>query len=384
MISSIAFFIAVICSMLSQTPDFLKSGVDQYLKLTWLLPMFVLFFENHKAFFSKKIINIIVFVVIFSIYCFVLDSFTSNSYVGADLYNIAVSSMVAIVSYAYWNKHGDVSNLNLLAIILLITSIYLSITIYTQFLSLVSISERIYAFQAKNSMGQILLNAMIIIITCFNTKNNSVRSLIYLPMILIVIILFMLKSRATLLGLFFVIAYYIFKYNNSKIRIAAFIITLCIIVYVFTNQRAYEIIVENILFASRDASNINDLSSGRLGLFLIELKKISVSPILGSGNFYMDCFPLMMIVQYGFVGATIIFSFLFKISKIVTSDFKPRINLNLAIYLLFWTSMINSMFEAQAPFGPGIKCFLVWLIFGFALAQNLKKPINYLNNIYLK
>ena len=30
--------------------------------------------------------------------------------------------------------------------------------------------------------------------------------------------------------------------------------------------------------------------------------------------------------------------------------------------------MLNSLFEAKPPFGPGIKCFLLWLMLGFSLA----------------
>ena len=96
--ASFAFYLAVISSMLSQTPAFLESGVDQYLKLTWVLPLVVLIFDNPRAFINRKLFFFYSFVLFFFLYCLILQSLKDVEYMGADLYNIAISLMVTIVS----------------------------------------------------------------------------------------------------------------------------------------------------------------------------------------------------------------------------------------------------------------------------------------------
>ena len=76
----------------------------------------------------------------------------------------------------------------------------------------------------------------------------------------------MLKSRATLCGFFFVILYYIVKYNNPKIRVYITCLTIFAVTYILCDSTAYEVVVEQIIFGNRDASNVDDLSSGRVYL----------------------------------------------------------------------------------------------------------------------
>lgn len=371
--ATLVFFLAVACSILSQTPEFLKSGVDRYLKLTWLLPFIVLIFENLRAFVNYKLFFFYSFVIVFFLYCLTLESVTGIKYVGADVYNIAISLLVTVVSFAYWSKYGNERNLKTLVIILLITGLYLSITVYTQYLSVASLSERTYAFKAKNSMASILLNIIIVAISCYIPKNGILKVASCLSLLLMLVIIFMLKSRATLCGFFFIVFYYVVKYNNFKIRLAVGLVCLVVVIYILINPVAYEIIVEQILFGSRNASDIDDLSSGRVTLFMTQLKKIPGHEFFGTGNYYMDCFPLMMIVQYGIVGSGIVFAFLAKMAYTVTCKFKPRTGICLASYLLFWSAIVNCLFEAQPPFGPGIKCFLIWTMIGFSFATIFTK-----------
>ncbi|MEZ3465842.1 O-antigen ligase family protein [Muribaculum intestinale] len=367
--ASFAFYLAVISSMLSQTPAFLESGVDQYLKLTWILPLVVLIFDSPRAFINRKLFFFYSFVLLFLLYCLILQSLKDVEYMGADLYNIAISLMVTIVSFAYWTKHGSATNIKFLVVFLLISALYLTITVYTQFLASTSLSQLKYAFDAKNSMGQILLNVIIVTITCYIPRQTIFRILFVLGLCIMVIVIFMLKSRATLCGFFFVILYYIVKYNNPKIRVYITCLTIFAVTYILCDSTAYEVVVEQIIFGNRDASNVDDLSSGRVYLMKQLLPGIYESPWFGSGNKYMDCFPIIMIAQYGIIGASIVFIFLLYVASLISIKFKPRLNYNLATYLLFWAAMINSLFEANPPFGPGIKCFIIWMLFGISLSK---------------
>lgn len=86
--------------------------------------------------------------------------------------------------------------------------------------------------------------------------------------------------------------------------------------------------------------------------------------------------PIIMLFQYGIVGGLMIFSFLIYIGYYVTLRI-DRNSYNLIAFLLFWSFMLNSLFEAQPPFGPGVKCFLLWVFIGFALAKPVTDAENY-------
>ena len=90
--------------------------------------------------------------------------------------------------------------------------------------------------------------------------------------------------------------------------------------------------------------------------------------ILGIGEFYVDNMPLVMLVQYGILGACLVFYYIFVIVKKTISFNSTKINS--CTCALLGVYLINSLFEAQPPFGPGAKCFLLWVFIGFSYAEH--------------
>lgn len=145
--------------------------------------------------------------------------------------------------------------------------------------------------------------------------------------------------------------------------------TIMLIGFILINNNVYNNVVNGILLGARNANNLNDLSSGRLVRLLNNLPLLQNNLLLGIGIKYIDCFPFAMILQYGIVGASIIFGFIIKLSNYILLKIDTNNKIHLATFLLFVTYMINSLFEAQTPFGPGAKCFLLWMMLGFSLAE---------------
>lgn len=373
---TILFFIAVICSMISQTPELIAAEADKYLKITWIFPMIYLVVVRFRSIISLKLAFFYFFAIAFALYCSLMQLITNVDYltgdVGSDLVNIGISLMVAVVSYAYWENYGSPRRLRWLVVCLAVCGVYLAYAVYSQFLVKSDISAVEYAFNEKNSMGQILVNVMVFGIACYIPKYTPSKVLYILAFIFMTTVVFMMKSRATLLGLFFVIGYYILMYKNRKVQILLFALAAAALAYLWVSPSAYETIVGNILLGGRDAGDLDDLSSGRVWLLQQQIAKIPDNIVFGSGVDYMDCFPVMVVVQYGLVGAMIVFPFLIQVAYKVSVKFKPRRGINLAAFLLFWIMIINSLFEAFPPFGPGIKCFILWMAFGFALAKYKK------------
>ncbi len=97
--------------------------------------------------------------------------------------------------------------------------------------------------------------------------------------------------------------------------------------------------------------------------------------IFGKGCVYLDCFPIAITIQYGIVGALIVFSFLAYVAYRI-SEIRPAKSayLKQAAILLFWSFMTVSIFEAHVPFGTGVKCFALWMTLGMLSAQTAYNP----------
>ena len=379
-LSEILFLLAVVGSLLSQTPQMLESGIGRILQLLWFLPAVSLLLTNHKSFLNKSLLPFYITLFIFGGYCFLLDTFSTVSYIGADLINICISTMITCISFAFFRKNNNPRFTTIFSITLLITGTILALIIYKEFLAGFDIMQKTYAYKAKNSIGQILFCSILIPILCFKPKDLFIRFSFWGCLLVVLSIIFLLKSRATLAGVFFVIVYFIFKSKNKTIkRITISIAVLCGFI-LLTNPDIYELIVDGILFAGRDAEDLNDLSSGRVELVTNILQQIPDNIFFGLGHFYLDCMPIAFLGQYGIIGSSVVFIFLISLSiKILKLDLKDDIYLT--TFLLWSVFLINALFEANPPFGPGIKCFLLWVLVGFTLAKKEKEKKNEYHNV---
>ena len=312
----------------------------------------------------------------FFLYCITCQGVKGNTYIGQDLYNITVSGFITVISSVYWKHYGSDKFLKNISLIILVCAFVISLIVYSDFLQGVSLLQRTYAYQSKNSMGPILLASCIIALTAYTPQLKLLKAIYYIIICTIIVIVFMLKSRATLVGFFFVIAYYIIKYPNRNVRVALSVLTVFIVGYILFDVQAYNNIVNGILLGGRSGGSIDDISSGRTVLIKTALDTIPNNLFFGIGNKYMDCFPVVMVLQYGLIGSSVVFIFLIKCAQTVKDAVRKLPQMGLTIFLLFYVFLLNSLFEAQPPFGPGVKCFLLWMVFGFVLTE-IKNSKNY-------
>ena len=354
---------------MSQLPMMLDSGYDIYLKSIWFLPFIYLGIFRFSTYLSKSLWILYLGTASIAVYCAICESVTGNHYLNIDVYNMAVSMMIAMISYSVYLNYNSENLLRNVAFMSMCGSMILCYIIYTMYFTDYDIMSNIYAFKAKNSMGQILLNCSIIIALFLKTDNILIKYLKYFSIANITVLLFLLKSRATLVSFFFLVFYMVVQSKSKKIRWMTFGVLLLFVVYVLRNPHAYDVVVNGILFAGRDVNDINELSSERMVTFSEAVDIISSNMWFGIGNKYLDSMPVAMVLQFGIVGASIVFSYIFKIYETIKS-YNRQINIHLATYLLFITMLLNSLFEAQPPFGPGVKCFMLWIMIGISMACN--------------
>lgn len=363
------FFLAVTLSLLSQLPMLLESGVGMYLKLSWVPLTIVLLFLYPSDFLDKKACFFWIFMVVFGLYCLIAQGCTGFNYYtsGNDYYNISISSIIFINSYIFWKHNASLKIYKRLVFLILCSCVILALIVYLLFLKDADLTSTVYAFKAKNSMGQILFAGGFLAFAIHKYYNKRTKIIIYVSIAILLIIIMQLRSRATILCIVFVLSYYVLKIASPSNRIKFITLFTIVIAFILINQASYELIINNILFANRNATSVNSLSSGRTELIAEAFNQINTHPILGIGNSYLDCMPVAMLLQYGIIGSFIIFSFIVYIA--VRTHYLIKNVINFSTFILFWSFILNSLFEAYPPFGPGAKCFTLWMLIGFSFAD---------------
>lgn len=376
------FYIAIILSLLSQLPMVLETGLDRIFKFSWI-PLTLVTLSRHPSdFINKKMIFFYLFIFVFGWLMLMLQATTGATYLvlGGDYYNIVVSFLIFINSYIFWKYNGTWKNYNRLVNLIIIGCLILGIVVYIFFLQFAEMTSTVYAYDAKNSLGQILFVGSIMALTNMRDITNRTHRLFLICSIIILItIIMLLKSRGTIICLFFVLAYYMTKYGTIKQRLGLIAIGCIVIIFIFLNSEAYNLIVVNIIFANRSVSSASSLSSGRTALIAKAIEIIDDNLLFGIGHsYFVDCMPISILLQYGIIALIVVFAFLTYLA-IKVSKLQKNNSIDLATFLVFWSFILNSLFEAYPPFGPGVKCFALWMLLGFVFA---KKKIMFSKKIY--
>ncbi|WP_455683143.1 hypothetical protein [Thomasclavelia sp.] len=223
-----------------------------------------------------------------------------------------------------------------------------------------------YLYTAKNSAATIFLIAIIMGILYIKDK----KKIIVIPLIFFLsILILMLKSRATIVCLLLIIMYLIIFYIKNpivKITLALFFIT--VLLYILFNDSAYDLFINKIMLNNRGSNDLTVITSGRDEHFELFLNIFPTHFLSGTGGTYLESFPLAALLSYGaFVGLFVIFyTFLPGLYVVITmkknNDIEKRFKyLILALNIIM---IINGFFEELTPLGPGVKCFVLWLLFG--------------------
>lgn len=371
----ICICIAAVLSMVSQLPFMEESSLGMFFRASWALPLMPLLFSKLRYFTTKYTFVYFLFIVNFSLFCYFCEYLTDDKYLGVDLVNICISFVIFVISHVLYNdvKRKEVL-LTVFSIVLLISGSIVGYVV-NEIADLTAGLDTVqYAYQNKNSMGQILLCCAVIPFFLYKPSSRLMIVVKYSLIVYILFVVFMLKSRATLLGLFYITGYYVVTSKEKKIRYACVALFFLIIIALVSFPNIYDLFVNQILLANRDASDLDDASSGRVDYYPFYINGFFESPLIGNGTKYFDCMPIIVLYQYGLLGGFIFFSFIIYFWAQLYKK-RKRSDLSILAYLLFMAYILNSLFEAQPPFGPGIKCSFLWVIVGFAFASNNKRPI---------
>ena len=249
-------------------------------------------------------------------------------------------------------------DLKIVSMSYVISATIVAFSIYVEYFSVgFDITSRQYAYASKNSISQIIFTAIVILMFIHFDKFRIFNLLKIVVILSEVILLIFLKSRATIVGFAICLLYITFKIITFSSAL---------------NENLFDMFVGNILFAGRNASSLDSLTSGRVSIVSEFPTLIEGHWLTGIGSLYFECFPLSCILQFGIITGSIIIGIAYL--PVIKSLKLDRTNVYSSILVIVCIGYgINSIFEGLAPIGPGVKCYYMWLMYGILFARGIEK-----------
>lgn len=359
--------LACFITNISQMPIFVTVGITQYLNMPiWIITLlYLLIYNNGVLIVNNRIKYPIVCICITVIFSLLWTVETDYSYVDSSILSSLLICVFIFLIGLYAKKDFDYVDIKHIAIAYAMSAIIVSINIYLEYFSSgYNLLSKSYAYASKNSISQIIFTSIILLMYVRLDKRFFMQFFRCVGIVVEIISLILLRSRATILGLFVCILYLVFaKPTNKKIKLVIGIVLFIFIVTLLCNINFRNIFLNGIVFAGRDASSINDLSSGRIEILSSFPSYIKGNWLTGIGSIYFECFPLAVILNFGALVAIFIICFsynpMYKAIKYRKFGIYYEMFFMIAIGYTF-----NSLFEGLAPLGPGTKCYFMWLLFG--------------------
>lgn len=376
----IMFYILISLTIIQQMPvikDLFYGQMRLYLYISFGLFSVVSFFHINR-FFKINFVRYFIFTVAYVLILFIIIKIINNEL--ADIFEIIIPFGILFCSL---NTHFDKRRLSNFMIWYTLLSVTLglgSIFYYGDGF----IIPRSYFLTGKNQIGP-LLGVSAIIVGMWNI-NSSQFDLRYNSkiakmgiFILLVLPVAVIRNRSGLVGVVFTLLFLIaeeYRPRNTIKNILIFMVVLLILIVLFFGRMFNELInaIYKTLFLNYDIHDLNSISAGRIGTYILSLEFIMQNLTLGelvtggvigstSHNYILNKW-----VRFGLVGSFPIVLFYlylwcFVFKAIFMNGNRDKTHFSLPIWVLLF-SLIVSLFEYTYPYGPGVSQVMVWFLLG--------------------
>ncbi|HEY5589175.1 MAG TPA: O-antigen ligase family protein [Candidatus Paceibacterota bacterium] len=372
--------IVIFYSNMTYIPFFTKVSIVPIITyLLWVL-LFVSLLKSFAKIQSSSLMIISV-VLIFDTYIMLMEILSKNPYITSRfVYPVNLCLFVFLIGQAV-GKKINAKKLKLFARSYIYSAMILGIFIYLNYFRGVNwVDSTSYIVIQKNGITLIFVISIIFLLFAGQLMRAFLKNI---TIIFFIVMLIMLKSRAAILGLLFATIYYFWKMSAKKKIVVILLSTVAIILTInYTNIPNY--LLYNVLLNNRLSNGINAITSGRFdqwNLFIVNFLK---QPYIGQGTYFIESFPLASLMSYGIIGSIPLFILsILPIFYVIKNNNFTSNSLNIrSIVIVLWLIIFsNGIFEELAPFGPGVKCYMLWFFTGLYIGQiyTVKKQIGLKN-----
>ena len=368
-------FLACVVSNISNYPVLVSNGIGRDLAVVaWTLLAVSLFFRGmyigDNLFFRVYMLLYFLFTLNTCITGIINDV---NAFGNHFFQIVTISTIIFNVAMRY-GINFESNDLKRVCIWYYFTTSIMSIPLYIFYLRGVNLSSRIYGYDyGKNSIAVLLLCSLIIGFVLYDPNNRLKKIFKIISILLLLVDILYLRCRSSFLGVAFLFGT-LSIYSNKmtqKLRISVLLFLLGITVYFIVNPESFDMFLNQIVFAGRDSSDVSSLSSGRDQEIKQGLELFINAPFFGFGHAgtTIDCFYASALANYGLLAWPLI---VMALLPVIWSclNLKNGEKVDLCFFIIAFSMFFISVFEELAPFGPGSRCYILWLMWGILLQIN--------------
>lgn len=364
-------FACIFCNI-SQIPVLFDNiGISlAYMGIWLILAVFMLIRERTMR------LRYFLLPIVFDMFCIILCLF-KGGYVSSDLFRpINLCSFILLIGI-WGGRYLTEYDLKM------VSGAFISSALIVAFYLYINIFKGVnwagaggYLYGSKNSAGQIFLTAIILLVLFYGREHKFLTAglCVFLSSLII-----MMKSRATLLTLVLIIFYIlIFVVENTYHKAIGLIAIISVIILVLTNDSLYDIYINQILLNNRSINDFSAITSNRDIQYEYFIQHFGECWLIGTGGTYIEAMPLSVLMSFGIIGGIPVLLFSLYPLYIGLKNRKKKAyklfcNIIVTLGIVMW---INGIFEQQSPFGPGVKCYFLWLVTGLFLGYKQRKEKN--------
>lgn len=316
---------------------------------------------------SERSIYVIYFALpfVFDLFCFVMKLIRGGGYTDSNFFR-PINLCTFIMLIGLWiGKYITEDSLKRIGMSFVISALIVAVYLYMNVFKGVDwANSGGYLYGAKNSAGQIFLTAAVLTILLL-FKEHKVLSSVAIAFFCVLIV--MMKSRATILTLVIMVLYIvIFVLKDPKQKAIGIACVAIIGIIIYTNPDLYDLYINKIMLNNRDSNDIAAITSNRNLQYDYFFSVFGEYSFVGTGGTYIECMPLSVLLSYGVIGGipVLLFSLMplyIGLKYVRDKEYRIYCVIIIALSLMMW---INGLFEEQSPFGPGVKCYFLWLMVG--------------------
>lgn len=315
---------------------------------------------------------VMLIAVLFGVFVCGMEVLRYNSYFASQIiYPFYLSMFILFVCYNVGDRITQ-KDFELMSVAYIIGALVAALDIYLKYLIDIDLTDRQYAYDSKNSISQILLTAVILILmNRKNLRNLAVRFFSLAAVVFLVIVVLLLKSRATIIGMIALLVLAFIRGSRRdpwlRWKILGGAIAGALVCWIV--PELYDVLIDQILLGNRDKGNLNDISSGRWDEWKMFFEHMNNNWVFGNGHMKRESLILTALLEFGVpIGSLLLF---IAVLPLIWSSRKNRsvdAIVNVLLYVAF-VYAINGIFEQLTPFGAGVKCYFLWMTFGIVLAR---------------
>lgn len=284
---------------------------------------------------------------------------------------VSVASLIFFIAYHYGDEVGFTGLRSVCLAYMHIMNI-LSLPLYLIYLRGIDIYSMVYGYQnGKNEIAVLLFCTSVISIFLYK-PTGFIWKMYRIIFILVGILDVMTLKCRSVMACYVMMFFFLILFRGMitlKKKVLLVIISVGILVFFFVNRDIWNIIQSYIIYAGREKGNIDSFSSGRITQITMGLEVFQNNILFGVGErVTLDCFYVSVLANYGVGAWSIILMAIFPIIYSMKRIVHRRVTeFDWCLLLIAVGMFVVSCLEELAPFGPGTRCYILWLILGIMI-----------------